>query len=186
MKSQVLLTVWCNMTGEATGEIWTWTLLGVKELKCTVSTFCMLLLSGHTHLSSIVKACRVLLRFALTRLDSNQDSCVLTKVQYGLGIFVKYVWGLHNANFCMNYAYESTILDKSPWDRLKLWQVVANHSVFNTLKGHIYANWRLPSPLSMLLRKSALSACWFNFERGRGKSKRDDFQRKSAGVPTLV
>ena len=30
MKSQVLHTVWCNMTGEATGEIWTWSLLGVN------------------------------------------------------------------------------------------------------------------------------------------------------------
>ena len=32
MKSQVLHTVWCNITGEATGEIWTWSLLGVKVL----------------------------------------------------------------------------------------------------------------------------------------------------------
>ena len=32
MKSQVLHTVWCNMTGEATGEIWTWSLVGVKGL----------------------------------------------------------------------------------------------------------------------------------------------------------
>ena len=27
MKSQVLHTVWCNITGEGTGEIWTWSLL---------------------------------------------------------------------------------------------------------------------------------------------------------------
>ena len=33
MKSHVLHTVWCNMTGEATGEIWTWSLSGVKGLK---------------------------------------------------------------------------------------------------------------------------------------------------------
>ena len=33
MKSQVLHTVWCNMTGEATGEIGTSSLLGVKGLK---------------------------------------------------------------------------------------------------------------------------------------------------------
>ena len=32
MKSQVLHTVWCNITGEAAGEIWTWSLLGVKGL----------------------------------------------------------------------------------------------------------------------------------------------------------
>ena len=32
MKSQVLHSVWCNISGEAAGEIWTWPLLGVKEL----------------------------------------------------------------------------------------------------------------------------------------------------------
>ena len=32
MKSQVLHTVWCNISGEAAGEIWTWSLLGVKGL----------------------------------------------------------------------------------------------------------------------------------------------------------
>ena len=33
MKSQVLLTVWCNITGEAAGEIWTSSLSGVRGLK---------------------------------------------------------------------------------------------------------------------------------------------------------
>ena len=32
MKSQVLHTVWCNFTGEAEGDILTWSLLGVKGL----------------------------------------------------------------------------------------------------------------------------------------------------------
>ena len=32
MKSQVLHTVWCNISGEAAGEVWTWSLLGVKGL----------------------------------------------------------------------------------------------------------------------------------------------------------
>ena len=32
MKSQVLLTVWCNISGEAAGEIWHWSLSGVKGL----------------------------------------------------------------------------------------------------------------------------------------------------------
>ena len=32
MKSQVLHTVWCNMSREAAGEIWNWSLLGVKGL----------------------------------------------------------------------------------------------------------------------------------------------------------
>ena len=31
MKSQVLHTVWCYISGEAAGEIWHWSLLGVKE-----------------------------------------------------------------------------------------------------------------------------------------------------------
>ena len=30
MKSQVLPTVWCNISGEAAGEIWNWSLLEVK------------------------------------------------------------------------------------------------------------------------------------------------------------
>ena len=33
MKSQVLHTVWCNISGEAAGEIWNWSLLGVKGLR---------------------------------------------------------------------------------------------------------------------------------------------------------
>ena len=32
MKSQVLHTVWCNVSGEAAGEILNWSLLGVKGL----------------------------------------------------------------------------------------------------------------------------------------------------------
>ena len=32
MKSQVLHTVWCYITGEAAGEIWNWSLSGVKGL----------------------------------------------------------------------------------------------------------------------------------------------------------
>ena len=83
-----------------------------------------------------------------------------------------------------------TILDKSPWDSLKIWHVFANRSIFDALEGRVCAKWRPPPPWSMLLRKSALSAHWYNIERGggggRGKSKRGDFQRKSACVPTLL
>ena len=32
MKTQVLHSVWCNISGEAAGEIWHWSLLGVKGL----------------------------------------------------------------------------------------------------------------------------------------------------------
>ena len=38
MKSQVLHTVWCNITGEAAGEIWIWSLLGVKGLRALLRT----------------------------------------------------------------------------------------------------------------------------------------------------
>ena len=37
MKSQVLHTVWCNVSGEAAGEIWNWSVLGVKGLKAVFS-----------------------------------------------------------------------------------------------------------------------------------------------------
>ena len=33
MKSQILHTVWCCISGEAAGEIWHWSLFGVKGLK---------------------------------------------------------------------------------------------------------------------------------------------------------
>ena len=32
-KSKVIHAVWCNITCEAAGEIWTWSLLGVRGLK---------------------------------------------------------------------------------------------------------------------------------------------------------
>ena len=32
MKSQFLYTVWCDITGEAAGEVWTSSLMGVKGL----------------------------------------------------------------------------------------------------------------------------------------------------------
>ena len=37
-------TVWCNMTGEATGEIWTWSLLGVKVFKSSITKAAQLLI----------------------------------------------------------------------------------------------------------------------------------------------
>ena len=32
MENQVLHTVWCNISGEAAGDIWNWSLLGVEGL----------------------------------------------------------------------------------------------------------------------------------------------------------
>ena len=42
MKSQVLHTVWCNISGEAAGEICNWSLLGVKAIFCVVCLCCMM------------------------------------------------------------------------------------------------------------------------------------------------
>ena len=39
MKSQVLHTVWCNISGEAAGTIWHWSLLGVKGLNVAKCNF---------------------------------------------------------------------------------------------------------------------------------------------------
>ena len=39
MKSQVLHTVWCNISGEAAGEIRNWSLLGVKGLRVPLYNF---------------------------------------------------------------------------------------------------------------------------------------------------
>ena len=40
MVNQVLHTVWCNITGEAAGEIWHWSLLGGKGLTCSALAGC--------------------------------------------------------------------------------------------------------------------------------------------------
>ena len=54
MKSQVLLTVWCNVSGEAAGEIWHWSLSGVKglthsreRLKFGIIKYCYTLMPFH-------------------------------------------------------------------------------------------------------------------------------------------
>ena len=55
MESQVLHTVWRNISGEAAGEIWNWSLLGVKGFKASpLSTWRPLAISqlkafAHTH-----------------------------------------------------------------------------------------------------------------------------------------
>ena len=47
MKTQVLHTVWCNISGEAAGEIWNWSLSGVKGLKGGGSCLQMQPLTRH-------------------------------------------------------------------------------------------------------------------------------------------
>ena len=47
MKSQILLTVWCNISGGAGGEIWHWSLSGVKGLTTFWEVFyCCVIPSG--------------------------------------------------------------------------------------------------------------------------------------------
>ena len=54
--------------------------------------------------------------------------------------------------------HKITILDKSPWDSLKIWHVFANRSVFDALEGRVCAKWRPPSPLVNVAPKK----CTFN------------------------
>ena len=42
MKSHILHTVWCNNSGEAAGEIWNWSLLGVKGLAYWLEITCFI------------------------------------------------------------------------------------------------------------------------------------------------
>ena len=52
MKSQVLHTVWCNIFNETAGEIWSWSLLGVKGLN-DFSTSCHIRISEE-HANSLL------------------------------------------------------------------------------------------------------------------------------------
>ena len=45
MKGQVLHTVWCKISGEAAGEIWNWSLLGVQGLMVYLGGIVVLTLS---------------------------------------------------------------------------------------------------------------------------------------------
>ena len=80
MKSQVLHTVWCHISCEAAGEIWHWSLSGVKGLKrkCIsgVARICIIIIF---HLSKLWKAkfsilCDVIF---LVRLQENLTSITL-------------------------------------------------------------------------------------------------------------
>ena len=52
MKSQVLLTVWCTISGEATGEIWHWSLSGVKGLNVPIRNMTFAKFLMHFQISS--------------------------------------------------------------------------------------------------------------------------------------
>ena len=49
--------------------------------------------------------------------------------------------------YCIYMKSQPTILDKSPWDSLKIWQMFTYRSVFEALEGRVCAKWRPPSPL---------------------------------------
>ena len=70
MKRQVLHTVWCNIAGEAEGEIWNWSVLGVKrsilrKSSWTLPRFCIYENSNHK------KATEVKHTWSLGRLPDN-------------------------------------------------------------------------------------------------------------------
>ena len=60
MKSQVLHTVWSNISGEAVGGIWNWSLVGVKGLTMTLQP-----LNGSSLLRSAISPARTLLHHPL-------------------------------------------------------------------------------------------------------------------------
>ena len=73
MKSQVLHTVWCNISGEAAGEFWHWSLLGVKGLtSCHPDGIC-LAVKGHL----IPTNSRLWLSLATTLIEpsTHQPNC---------------------------------------------------------------------------------------------------------------
>ena len=64
MKSQVLLTVWYNISGEAAGEIWHWSLSGVKGLSHWVGVC-------HWHCEKLTLFLRVIVQHYDTLVKNN-------------------------------------------------------------------------------------------------------------------
>ena len=81
MKSQVLHTVWCNMTGEATGEIWTWSLSGVKGI--TVSLLVWHYWKGCRY-RHLVMDDLTLAQMWTCKASSSSKSVVLWQIMYTL------------------------------------------------------------------------------------------------------
>ena len=63
---------------------------------------------------------------------------------------------------------ESTILDKSPWDSLKIWHAFADRSVFDALEGRVCAKWRPPSPLVNVASKKCTFSPLIQHWEGEG------------------
>ena len=63
----------------------------------------------------------------------------------------------------------TTILDKSPWDSLKIWHVFANRSVFDALEGRVCAKWRSPSPLVNVAPKKCTFSPLIQHWEGEGE-----------------
>ena len=79
----------------------------------------------------------------------------------------------------------STILDKSPWDSLKIWHVFANRSVFDALEGRVCAKWRPPSPLvNVAPKKCTFSPLIQHWEgKGEGEIEEGRFSAKKCRCP---
>ena len=78
-----------------------------------------------------------------------------------------------------------TILDKSPWDSLKIWHVFANRSVFDALEGRVCAKWRPPSPLvNVAPKKCTFSPLIQHWEgEGEGEIEEGRFLSKKCRCP---
>ena len=68
--------------------------------------------------------------------------------------------------------FRATILDKSPWDSLKIWHVFANRSVFDALEGRVCAKWRPPSPLVSVAPKKCTFSPLIQHWEGGGRNRR--------------
>ena len=96
MKSQVLHTVWCYISGEAAGEIWTWSLLGAeKGLTCAQLCWHG---TGNMYLTLLPSPCSnsCIDVPARARAVGSGDWCRGFDTQFGGRCSAGGVWSLHD------------------------------------------------------------------------------------------
>ena len=84
-----------------------------------------------------------------------------------------------------NCDQHTTILDKSPWDSLKIWHVFANRSVFDALEGRVCAKWRPPSPLVNVAPKKCAFSPLIQHWEGEGEIEEGRFLAKKCRCPNI-
>ena len=78
---------------------------------------------------------------------------------------------------------QTTILDKSPWDSLKIWHVFPNRSVFDALEGRVCTKWRPPSPLVNVAPKKCTFSPLIQHWEGEGEIEEGRFSAKKCRCP---